>query len=48
VVAATGFELDVPGDVPQTRGPSPDELRLLDEVLDPRGLRGREVPERAA
>ncbi|MEU8103421.1 CoA-transferase [Nonomuraea muscovyensis] len=48
VVAATGFELDVPGDVPQTRGPTPDELRLLDEVLDPRGLRGREVPERAA
>ncbi|MBB6344719.1 acyl CoA:acetate/3-ketoacid CoA transferase beta subunit [Nonomuraea muscovyensis] len=48
VVAATGFELDVPGDVPQTRRPSPDELRLLDEVLDPRGLRGREVPERAA
>lgn len=48
VVAATGFELDVPADVPHTRLPTPEELRLLNEVLDPRGLRGREVPERAA
>ncbi|WP_101788833.1 CoA-transferase subunit beta [Nonomuraea indica] len=48
VVAATGFELDVPADVPRTRLPTQEELRLLDEVLDPRGLRGREVPERAA
>ncbi|MFI7444076.1 CoA-transferase subunit beta [Nonomuraea indica] len=48
VVTATGFELDVPADVPRTRLPTPEELRLLNEVLDPRGLRGREVPERAA
>ncbi|MBN6053170.1 CoA-transferase [Nonomuraea sp. RK-328] len=45
VVAATGFELDVPEDVPETRAPTAEELRLLDEVLDPRGLRHREVPE---
>ncbi|MFG3442348.1 CoA-transferase subunit beta [Nonomuraea sp. NPDC047897] len=48
VVAATGFELDVPGEVPETRRPTAAELRLLDEVLDPGGLRRREVPERAA
>jgi acyl CoA:acetate/3-ketoacid CoA transferase beta subunit len=43
VVAATGFELVVPGDVPTTREPTPEEVRLLDEVFDPKGLRHREV-----
>jgi acyl CoA:acetate/3-ketoacid CoA transferase beta subunit len=43
VVAATGFELVVPDEVPQTRLPDEDELRLIRDVLDPRGLREREV-----
>lgn len=46
-VAATGFELVVPSDVPTTRLPSPEELRLLDEVIDPAGTRFREVPDPA-
>jgi acyl CoA:acetate/3-ketoacid CoA transferase beta subunit len=44
VVAATGFELVVPTDVPETRAPSPDELELIREVIDPHGLRDQEVP----
>jgi acyl CoA:acetate/3-ketoacid CoA transferase beta subunit len=45
VVAATGFELAIDGDVPETRLPSPDELRLIREVIDPAGLCAREVRE---
>lgn len=44
VVAATGFELVVPGDVPESRLPTPEELRLIREVIDPAGLREKEVP----
>lgn len=44
VVAATGFELVVPGDVEQSRLPTDAELRLVREVIDPSGLREREVP----
>lgn len=44
VVAQTGFELAVEGDVPETRTPSDEELRLLRDVLDPDGLAAREVP----
>jgi acyl CoA:acetate/3-ketoacid CoA transferase beta subunit len=44
VVAATGFELSVSGDVPPTRTPTDEELRLLRGFLDPKGLRDREVP----
>jgi acyl CoA:acetate/3-ketoacid CoA transferase beta subunit len=40
---ATGFELVVPDDVPETRAPTDDDLRLLREVLDPHGLRDAEV-----
>lgn len=47
VVAATGFELVIPDDVPQSRLPTPAELRLLDEVIDPTGTRHREVPDPA-
>lgn len=47
VVAATGFELVIPDDVPTSRLPSPEELRLLDEVIDPKGTRHREVPDPA-
>ncbi|GAA4143838.1 CoA-transferase subunit beta [Actinomadura keratinilytica] len=44
VVARTGFDLVVPDEVPETRSPTAEELRLMREVLDPRGLRDREVP----
>ncbi|MDI6097360.1 CoA-transferase [Actinoplanes sp. NEAU-A12] len=43
VVAATGFALSIPDDVPETREPSADERRLIREHLDPRGLREREI-----
>jgi acyl CoA:acetate/3-ketoacid CoA transferase beta subunit len=40
---ATGFGLSVPDEVPRTREPSPEELRLIREVIDPGGARDREV-----
>lgn len=40
----TGFPLVVPDDVPETRPPTDTELRLIRDVIDPRGLRLREVP----
>jgi acyl CoA:acetate/3-ketoacid CoA transferase beta subunit len=43
VVGATAFELVVPPDIPHTRTPTPAELELIRNVLDPRGLRNREV-----
>jgi acyl CoA:acetate/3-ketoacid CoA transferase beta subunit len=43
VVAATGFELAVDADVATTREPDASELALL-ERIDPRNLRGKEVP----
>lgn len=43
VVAATGFELAIEGDVPESRGPTAEESAALDR-LDPKGLRHREVP----
>jgi hypothetical protein len=43
VVANTGFELAIDADVPQTREPTAEELRLLREVVDPKGLRDKEV-----
>ena len=44
VTAATGFSLVVDGDVPVTRAPDADELRLIRDVLDPRDSRSKEVP----
>jgi acyl CoA:acetate/3-ketoacid CoA transferase beta subunit len=44
VVAATGFDLVVPAEVPETRLPTDEELRLIREVIDPRNLRDKEVP----
>ncbi|MCK7628205.1 CoA-transferase [Streptomyces sp. RS10V-4] len=41
---ATGFALALPDEVAYTREPTGEELRLIREVLDPRGLRDREVP----
>ncbi|MBT2528905.1 CoA-transferase [Streptomyces sp. ISL-99] len=46
VQEATGFALTVPTDVPYTREPSAEELRLIREVIDPEGLRDREVRAR--
>lgn len=45
VRAASACEIHVDGDVPETRTPTLEELVLIREVLDPRGLRGSEVPE---
>ncbi|RSS79912.1 CoA-transferase [Streptomyces sp. WAC06614] len=45
VRAATAFPLAADdGGVPVTREPSAEELRLIREVIDPRGTRDREVP----
>ncbi|CAM5289726.1 MULTISPECIES: CoA-transferase subunit beta [Streptomyces] len=44
VAEATGFALTVPDEVPCTREPTEAELRLIREVVDPKGLRKREVP----
>ncbi|MFF3398430.1 CoA-transferase subunit beta [Streptomyces sp. NPDC002659] len=40
---ATGFALTIPDGVPYTREPTGAELRLIREVIDPKGLREREV-----
>ena len=41
---ASGCEIDVPADVPESRLPTTEELVLIREVLDPKSLRDREVP----
>jgi hypothetical protein len=43
VVASTGFELAIDAGVPQTRLPTDEELALIRGVIDPNGLRAREV-----
>lgn len=43
VIAATGFDLRLTGDVPETRRPTDDELHLIREVIDPSSLRSKEV-----
>ena len=49
VTAATGFPLDIRGEVPATRLPTAAELALIRGTLDPGGQREREVPpDRAA
>ncbi|MFD6492122.1 CoA-transferase subunit beta [Streptomyces sp. NPDC060188] len=47
VRAATGFTLTIPAEVPFTREPTSRELELIRTVLDPKGLRDREVPDPA-
>jgi acyl CoA:acetate/3-ketoacid CoA transferase beta subunit len=42
IVDATTFELAIDGDVPESRAPSTDELRVLREVIDPKGARKAE------
>jgi acyl CoA:acetate/3-ketoacid CoA transferase beta subunit len=45
VQAASSFEIALPdAGVPATREPSPGELMLIREMLDPKTLRDREVP----
>ena len=44
VAGATGFPLAIPGEVPVTRLPTPDELALIRDRLDPEGRRDAEVP----
>ena len=44
VIAATGFELVIDGDVPETRAPSDEELAIIRDILDPQAMRDREVP----
>ncbi len=43
IVAATAFTLHVPDDVVETRLPTPEELDLLRDVLDPRSARDRDL-----
>lgn len=45
VQAATGFDLAVTGDVPETRTPSDHELELIRTVIDPHHRRDTEVPQ---
>ena len=40
---ATGFELIVPGEVPETPPPTPEQVRLLREEIDPDGMCKREA-----
>ena len=41
---STGFAIDT-DDVPATRLPDAEELRLIRDVLDPRSIRSKEVPD---
>ncbi|MDX6277061.1 MAG: hypothetical protein QOJ72_1189 [Nocardioidaceae bacterium] len=43
---ASGCEIHAAGDVPDTREPTTEELTLIRELLDPKELRDREVPQR--
>ena len=43
VIGNTGFELVVPDEVPETRAPDDEELRLMREILDPGGSIAKEV-----
>ncbi len=47
VEEATGFELARAAEVAETRRPSAAELSLIRDVIDPLGLREREVPDPA-
>ena len=42
IVDATTFELVIDGEVPESRLPTDDELRILREVIDPKGVRKSE------
>ena len=42
---ASGCEIHVAGEVEESRAPTMEELILIREVLDPKGLRFKEVPD---
>ncbi len=48
VQAQTGFSLVIPQEVPQTEPPTIEQVRLLREVIDPRGLRKLEFRRSSA
>jgi acyl CoA:acetate/3-ketoacid CoA transferase beta subunit len=43
VARATGFPLVVPAHVATTRAPTPEELRLIREIIDPEGTAAKEL-----
>jgi len=43
VTKNTGFALVIPDEIPGSRSPTGDELRLIREVFDPKGVRKTEV-----
>ncbi|MBW1688204.1 MAG: CoA-transferase [Deltaproteobacteria bacterium] len=43
VLENTGFELVTDGDVPETRAPTDEELRLIRERIDPNAIRDKEI-----
>src|SRR5207249_4405248 len=43
VTAATGFRFEIPADLPESRTPTEEELRLIRDVFDPGDLRKEEV-----
>ena len=45
VLQATGFDLVVADDLGETRVPTDDELRLIEDVIDPEGVRFTEVKD---
>ncbi len=44
IVAATGFELEIPNGCPETRLPTDAELQLIRDVIDPNSWREQELP----
>jgi acyl CoA:acetate/3-ketoacid CoA transferase beta subunit len=43
IIKNTAFELNIPDDLPESRLPTEEELRILREVLDPNGVASNEV-----
>ena len=43
VAENTGFEVEGLADAPETRRPTVEELGLIRDVLDPKGVRNKEV-----
>lgn len=45
IVQNTSFELVIENDVPETRAPSDEELRIVREILDPNSFAAREIKD---
>jgi len=43
ILGATGFPLTIPDRVEMTRAPTPEELRLIRDVIDPQGAAATEL-----